>query len=119
MTKLGSVFSSIITRTDHWIVSLSGAIDAAAHSELLSLAEMLSKRGGDIDFDLSGVRFIDTAGWAGVVAALDAAKAFGISARVVNPSSSVRYLTDLVARSHGPRGAPSRPVPVGPWVSAA
>lgn len=119
MTKLESAFSSVITRTDRWIVSLSGEIDAAAHSELLSLAEMLSKVGGGIDFDLSGVRFIDTAGWASVRAASDAAKASGNSARVVNPSSSVRHLTDLLAGSHVPRRVPSRPVPVGPLVSAA
>ena len=119
MTKFESAFSSIITRTDRWIVSLSGEIDAAAQSELLSLAEMLSKLGGGIDFDLSGVRFIDTAGWANVLAVSDAAKTSGNSARVVNPSSSVRHLTDLLARSHGPRSTPSRPVPVGPLVSAA
>ena len=66
MIKIGPSFSAIITRTDRWIVSLSGEIDAAARSELLSLAELLSKLGGSIDFDLTEVSFIDAAGWASV-----------------------------------------------------
>jgi anti-anti-sigma factor len=119
MTKIDSPFSTIVTHADRWIVALSGEVDAASRSELLSLVELLSKRMGDVDFDLSRVRFIDTAGWASVRAASDAAKASGKSARIVNPSPSVRHLTDVIARSHSPRSAMTRPVPVDPWVSAA
>lgn len=115
MTKFESTFSSVITRTDRWIVSLSGEIDAAARSELLSLAALLSEFGGGVDFDLGGVSFIDTAGWASVRAASEVAQASGGSARIINPSSTVRHVTDVVARSHARR----RPVPVGASVPEA
>ena len=70
MTNIESPLSSTLRRTDRWIVSLSGEVDAASRAELISLAESLSKFEGDIDFDLSEVRFIDSAGWAGVQAAV-------------------------------------------------
>jgi anti-anti-sigma factor len=100
MTKFDAAFSTSITHTDRWIVALSGEIDAAARAELLSLVATLATRRGDIDFDLSGVRFIDTAGWACVRAASNAATTSGKSARIVNPSPTVRHLTDVMARSH-------------------
>lgn len=118
MTQVDPTSSTLVTRTDRWIVSLSGEIDAASRPELLSLAELLSKRTGDIDFDLSAVRFIDAAGWAGVLAASVAAKASGRSARIINPSPAVRRLTDAIACNHARRPAPGA-VPVARWVSAA
>ena len=109
MTKIDLPFSTTIKRTDRWIVSLSGEIDAASRSELLSLVELLSERSGGIDFDLSGVRFIDTAGWASVRAASRAAEASGTSARITNPSPTVRHLTDAIARTRQTRGYRRRP----------
>ena len=114
MIKIGPSFSAIITRTDRWIVSLSGEIDAAARSELLSLAELLSKLGGSIDFDLTEVSFIDAAGWASVRAGSDAASASGSSTRIINPSPTVSHPTDVIARSHARRGASQRPTDDSP-----
>ncbi len=119
MTQIELPFSTIVTRTDRWIIALSGEIDAASRAELLSLVALLSQRKGDIDLDLSGVRFIDTAGWASVQAAAGAAEASGSAARIINPSPSVRHLTDVMRRSRASRTAPRRRVPVVASVAAA
>lgn len=111
MTKIEPPFLTVVARTDRWTVSVCGEIDAASRPELLSLAETLSEWGGDVDFDLRGVVFIDTAGWASVRAAADAAKASGRRARIINPSPTVRHLTDVIARSHARDAAPRSRVP--------
>jgi anti-anti-sigma regulatory factor len=108
VTTTASPLSTTLRRTDRWIVALSGEVDAASRPELISLAESLSKFEGDIDFDLSGVRFIDSAGWAGVQAASGAARTAGRSARIINPSPPVRHLTDAIARSHAQPGRARR-----------
>jgi anti-anti-sigma factor len=119
VTKIESPLSTTLRRTDRWIVSLSGEIDAASRAELISLAEALSKFEGDIDFDLRGVRFIDSAGWAGVQAAAGAARTAGRSARIINPSPPVRHLTDAIARSHARPRRPRRPERRGATVNVA
>lgn len=92
-------FSTTITYTDHWVVRLAGEIDVSSRSGLTSLVEMLSTCEEDVDLDLRGVTFIDSAGWASVRRAAASLNSFSRTARIVNPSPSVRHLTEAVALS--------------------
>lgn len=119
MTDIDLPFSCIFSYTDHWTVFLSGEIDVTARPELLSVAETLAARGGDVDFDVSGVRFMDVSGWTALRAATSVARSLGCSARIVNPSPSVRHLTDVLTRSRTGRTPIRRPVAVTPASRAA
>jgi anti-anti-sigma regulatory factor len=71
---------------------------------------LLCTDGDPIDFDLSGVRFMDKSGWAATGAAADVVRRAGVDARVVNPSPAVRRLTELLLATH-PSGGRNGPVP--------
>lgn len=88
-----------VAHTQHWRVTISGEVDASAKAELCSLAELLCTRGDSVDFDLSGVTFVDRGGWGAVCAAQDLARSGGLAARVVSPSPAVRRLTELLRNS--------------------
>jgi anti-anti-sigma factor len=103
-----SSFQMTVSRKDVWTVSLAGELDASAGVALRSFASLLATSPSRVDFDLSGVQFIDTAGWASVCAARAALEAAGVKGRIVSPSRSVRHLTDVMARTHGPRRQSSR-----------
>jgi ABC-type transporter Mla MlaB component len=83
-----------VVHGDRWVVYLSGDIDLSARPQLQSIAEVLAFQEGDVDFDLAGVAFIDTAGWAAVQ---EAARA--TPGRLLNPSAPVRHLTATMART--------------------
>src|SRR5580658_320074 len=97
MNKTESPLHVTVARTDRWVVRLSGEIDASAGAELRSLAELMSTRRGGVDIDLGGVSFIDSSGWASVLATAAALRSPFRSARITNPSIPVRRLTDLIS----------------------
>lgn len=85
--------------TNRWRVSLTGELDANATQDLYSLAELLRTIGDPVDFDLSQVSFVDRSGWGAVCAAAELLRAAGVAVRIVNPSYSVRRVTELLART--------------------
>jgi anti-anti-sigma regulatory factor len=91
--------SALISYNERWRVALWGEVDRSARDRLLSLATALATSGNDpVDFDLSGVTFIDRAGWLAVSTAAAMLQAAGAAARIINPSPAVRRLTDLMSR---------------------
>jgi anti-anti-sigma factor len=100
------------TATRRWVISVTGEVDLATGLQLVTAAEKLVAQGRPIDFDLSRVTFIDSAGWAAVRFAARAVDRAGAVARISNPSLPVRRIMALV----------SRVPPLGPldqWVEAA
>lgn len=79
---------------ERWVVYLSGELDLASRRQLLSMAEILACRDGKVDFDLSGLGFIDSSGWTAVQDAARTARG-----RIVNPSAPVKRVTELMART--------------------
>jgi anti-anti-sigma factor len=80
-----------------WTIYLSGELDAASASQLDRVAAALA--GAKIaaaNFDLGGVTFMDTAGWANLTAAMTAVEVSGAVTRIRNPSPSVHRLIDVV-----------------------
>jgi anti-anti-sigma regulatory factor len=90
-----------VVHGDRWVVYLSGDVDLSARPQLQSIGEVLAWQEGRVDFDLTGVDFIDTSGWAGVQ---EAARTAG--GRILNPSAPVRHLTDVMARTGIPKRRP-------------
>ena len=86
------------TRTDQTgarIVSLSGELDSANADALDASLAPLTERSAELIFDLSGLRFMDSAGIAvllGVAAKVD-------TVRLRNPSPAVRRVIELTGLS--------------------
>jgi anti-anti-sigma factor len=86
-----------VLHTDRCVVRVAGELDVSSYPQLRLIAEVLACQEGAIDFDLGGVTFIDSSGWAAVQEAARTARG-----RIVNPSPRVRQLTDLMARTRTP-----------------
>jgi anti-anti-sigma factor len=97
-----------------WRVSLRGEVDASAASQLCLVADLLSADGDPVDFDLSGVSFMDRSGWASICAASDTAQRAGVDVRVLNPSRAVTNLTELLMAAHPSRGRQGQVPPLAP-----
>jgi anti-anti-sigma factor len=101
MHPTGPVLSTTISYTDRWRIALGGELDADARSTLQPLVEALAGSGEDaVDFDLSGVTFADSAGWAVVCAAAATLRSAGMPSRIVEPSAAILRLTGLLQRAH-------------------
>lgn len=90
---------------DRWIVMVQGELDLSTTHHLAEMAEILSALGRDVDLDLSGVSFIDSCGWEGVVDSVEALRAAGVSARVTELSDPVRRVKGILDRSLLPTAA--------------
>ena len=73
-----------------------GELDISTKGHLAEVAGILAGLERGVDFDLSGVSFIDPSGWDGVAEALGLLKRAGLPARVVRPSASVLRLQALL-----------------------
>lgn len=108
MRRSEPVLRMKVDHDDWWRIFLSGEVDWSAKRELCSLANLLSTFGEPVDFDLSRVSFVDRAGWAAIFSATEIVRASGVVARIVNPSTEVKRLTDLLAMTGGARGLPAQ-----------
>lgn len=88
-----------------WTVLVQGELDISTRRHLAEVAEILAGLGKPVEFDLSGVTFIDPSGWGGVTQAIDALERAGVAARVVHPSEPVKRLRSLLAHPALPRAA--------------
>ncbi|HLI53525.1 MAG TPA: STAS domain-containing protein [Acidimicrobiales bacterium] len=94
------VLSTTISYSDRWRITLGGELDADARSTVQPLAEALAESGEDaVDFDLSGITFADSAGWAVVCEAAATLRSAGMPARIVEPSAAVCRLTGLLQKA--------------------
>jgi anti-anti-sigma factor len=106
MSKSGRELQVTVCWAAGWTIYLSGELDAAGSGQLDRVgAALAGAQVGAADFDLSGVTFMDTAGWANLAAAMSTVEATGAVIRTRNPSPSVRRLMDIV------RSLPARPTP--------
>lgn len=93
--------SVTIGYTDRWVIRLAGEIDVSTRSDLASVVETLWMCDEDVDIDLRGVTFIDSSGWMAVRSAAASLNSLTRTARIVNPSPSVRHLTEARASLAG------------------
>jgi anti-anti-sigma regulatory factor len=98
MSRVGFCEERTQTATNRWVVKVNGELDLATGQILVADARDLVCQGKSVDFDLSGITFADSAGWAGVRGAARVLEEAGLVARIVNPSPPVRKLTALLAR---------------------
>ncbi len=86
-----------------WIVYLSGELDRAAGPELDLVASALGAAGvAALDFDLSGIRFVDMAGWRCLTAAVSTIEAGGAVVRLRKAHPSVRRFMESLDRAGTP-----------------
>jgi anti-anti-sigma factor len=108
------LFSMRISYTDRWTVSVSGEVDISSSQRLNALAQALQNASiADVDFDLSGVTFVDGGGWSAICATVSALRSQGLRARIVNPSPVVRRFTSLLSQLR------HRPANLQPFAPAA
>jgi anti-anti-sigma factor len=99
MSQSGRELQVTVCWAAGWTIYLSGELDAAGSSQLDRVgAALADAQIAAADFDLSGVTFMDTAGWANLAAAMSTVEASGAVTRTRNPSPSVRRLLDVVRR---------------------
>jgi anti-anti-sigma factor len=83
-----------------WRVLVRGELDLRSGAELLGVADVLAAaRVSRVDLDLTGVTFVDTAGWHSVVAAQQRIEQSGAVAEVSRRSPAVERLVRLLHRS--------------------
>jgi anti-anti-sigma factor len=96
MSSNGCDFQMAVCWSAGWAVYLSGELDAATGPELEIVASALADaRIAAVDFDLSEVTFVDTAGWTCLTAAMCTIEASGAVPRLRNVHPSVRRLMDV------------------------
>ncbi len=78
---------------------VQGELDITSRRHLADMAGILAGLRGGVDFDLSRVRFIDSAGWDALTHAVQTLEAAGMSARVSRQSDAVRRLRALLDAS--------------------
>jgi anti-anti-sigma factor len=94
MSKPACEFQMTVCWSAGWTVYLSGELDAASGPGLELVASALAEaRVAAVDFDLSRVTFVDSAGWACLTAAMAAIEASGAAFRLRSVHPSVRRLT--------------------------
>jgi anti-anti-sigma factor len=97
MSRSGRELQITVCWSAGWTIYLSGELDAASASQLDRIgAALAGARIAAADFDLSGVTFIDNAGWDNLAAAMNAVEASGALARATHPSPSVRRLLEIL-----------------------
>jgi anti-anti-sigma factor len=97
MSSNGCDFQMAVCWSAGWTVYLSGELDAATGPELEVVASALADaRIAAVDFDLSEVTFVDTAGWTCLTAAMCTIEASGAVPRLRNVHPSVHRLMDVL-----------------------
>jgi anti-anti-sigma factor len=97
MTRSGCELQVTVCWSAGWTIYLSGELDGAGAAQLARVgAALADARIAAADFDLSGVTFVDTAGWAVLCEAMALVEESGAVVRARNPSPSVRRLVDIV-----------------------
>ncbi len=115
MTRAGIAEQRTQTATNRWVVRIRGELDLATGRVLVADAHDLARQRRSVDFDLGGVTFADSSGWASVRAAARILEEAGLVARIVNPSPAVRKVTGLLARHPEGRRAPGARGPLWTW----
>jgi len=89
---------SVLATASHWDLVVEGDLDLCSGRDLVGVAEVLaSYRVAVADIDLSGVDFVDPAGWHCVEDATAVLSAAGTESKVRHPSEAVQRLTALFA----------------------
>ena len=84
-----------LSERDRWIVMVQGELDVSTSHHLQELAGIFSGLGLGVDLDLGDVTFIDSSGWAGVLAAVEKLEEAGVPTRLVRPSDPVRRVASV------------------------